>query len=84
MDKYWNAGGTRDAIEKFVAGVTNEASPSFVPVEERIAVFDCDGTLWCEKPVQNQIVYIRRTRVSERSSPSRRPTRRISSGSAMS
>jgi len=58
MDKYWNAGGTRDAIEKFVAGVTNEASPSFVPVEERIAVFDCDGTLWCEKPVQNQIVYI--------------------------
>jgi len=58
MDKYWNAGGTRDAIEKFVAEVTNEASPSFVPVEERIAVFDCDGTLWCEKPVQNQIVYI--------------------------
>jgi phosphoglycolate phosphatase-like HAD superfamily hydrolase len=58
VDKHWNTGGTRDAIEKFVAEVTNEASPSFVAVEERIAVFDCDGTLWCEKPVQNQIIWI--------------------------
>lgn len=58
MDTYWNSGDTRDAIEKFVADVTDEASSGFVPVAERIAVVDCDGTLWCEKPTQIQIAYI--------------------------
>jgi phosphoglycolate phosphatase-like HAD superfamily hydrolase len=58
MDKYWKIGKARDAIEKFVGDVTNAASSSFVPVPERVAVFDCDGTLWCEKPVQIQIAYI--------------------------
>ena len=60
MDRYWKSGNTRGAIEKFVADVTNEASSSFVPVAERVAVFDCDGTLWCKKPVQIQIAYILR------------------------
>jgi phosphoserine phosphatase len=58
LDKYWNEGSTKDAIEKFVTEVTNEAGSGFVPLEERIAVFDCDGTLWCEKPVQIQIAWI--------------------------
>jgi FMN phosphatase YigB (HAD superfamily) len=58
MDTYWNHGDTRDSIEKFVGGVTNEASSGFVPVADRIATFDADGTLWCEKPVQIQIAWI--------------------------
>jgi phosphoserine phosphatase len=42
----------------FVAKVTNPSSPDYVPPEERIATFDNDGTLWCEKPVQIQIAFI--------------------------
>ncbi len=41
---------------KFVEGVTREGSPDFVPVPERIATFDNDGTLWAEQPLYSQIV----------------------------
>jgi hypothetical protein len=47
----WNDGATKAAILEFLARVTEKGSREFVPVEERIAVFDNDGTLWCEKPV---------------------------------
>jgi hypothetical protein len=47
----WNNGPTRQSILDFVADVTAEGRPSFVPVPERIAVFDNDGTLWCEQPM---------------------------------
>jgi len=39
--------------------VTNDGSPSFVPVPERIATFDNDGTLWCEQPVPVQAYFAR-------------------------
>jgi hypothetical protein len=42
----------------FVKKVTTEGSPEFVPRPERIAVFDNDGTLWCEKPVPVQVVFL--------------------------
>src|SRR4051812_12180338 len=42
----WNDGRTKKAILDFVADVTLEGSPHFVPVPERIATFDNDGTLW--------------------------------------
>jgi hypothetical protein len=42
----WNDGPTKKAIGDFVARVTKEGSPDFVPVPERIATFDNDGTLW--------------------------------------
>ena len=45
------------AIVDFVAQVTKEGSPSFVPVVERIAVFDHDGTLWAEKPMPFQAYF---------------------------
>ncbi len=45
----WNDGPAKKAILDFVAKTTNEKSPDFVPVAERIAVFDNDGTLWCEQ-----------------------------------
>ncbi|HVX94282.1 MAG TPA: HAD family hydrolase [Polyangia bacterium] len=47
----WNDGPTKAAILEFLARVTEKGSRDFVPVEERVAVFDDDGTLWCEKPV---------------------------------
>jgi phosphoserine phosphatase len=42
----------------FVAKVTDPNNAAYVPPEERIATFDNDGTLWCEKPVQIQIAFI--------------------------
>ena len=38
--------------------VTKPGSPDFVPVPERIAVFDNDGTLWCEQPVPVQFYFV--------------------------
>ena len=54
----WNEGAARDAILEFVAAVTDETSESFVPVEERVAVFDNDGTLWVEKPTYTQVFFM--------------------------
>jgi phosphoserine phosphatase len=51
----WNDGPTRQAIVAFV-----EQAVSDVPVEERVAVFDNDGTLWCEKPLPIQADFILR------------------------
>jgi hypothetical protein len=42
---------------RFVESVTREGSPTFVPVLERIAVFDNDGTLWAEQPLYFQLVF---------------------------
>ena len=52
----WRAGTTRDAILAFVADVTTGVDA--LPAEERIAVFDNDGTLWTEKPMPTQLHYI--------------------------
>ena len=41
----------------FVENITNEDSPDFVPVEDRIAVFDNDGTLWPENPLPFQLTF---------------------------
>src|SRR3954467_12811505 len=53
----WNEGPTKKAIVDFVAKVTKEGSPDFVPPEERIATFDNDGTLWCEQPMYFQMLF---------------------------
>ncbi|MFN3192808.1 MAG: HAD family hydrolase [Aureliella sp.] len=53
----WNVGGARSAIESFVTRVTTEGTPDFVPVDERIAVFDNDGTLWSEQPAYFQLLF---------------------------
>ena len=47
----------KDAIVKFVDATTDAASPDFVPLAERIATFDQDGTLWVEHPIYTQLVY---------------------------
>jgi hypothetical protein len=53
----WNDTATKKAILAFVAKVTKEGSPDFVPRPERVAVFDNDGTLWCEQPMYNQLAF---------------------------
>jgi phosphoglycolate phosphatase-like HAD superfamily hydrolase len=53
----WNEGAAKTAIVSFVERVTKEGSPDFVPVAERIAVFDNDGTLWPENPVPFQLAF---------------------------
>ncbi|WP_200937159.1 MULTISPECIES: HAD family phosphatase [unclassified Phenylobacterium] len=40
-----------------MTAVTTEGGPDFVPAAERIAVFDNDGTLWCEQPLQVQVLF---------------------------
>jgi len=50
----WNDGEARPAILNFVDRVIRTNSPDFVPVEDRIAVFDNDGTLWVEQPNYTQ------------------------------
>ena len=47
----WNEGSTKQSILDFVRGVTTAGGPDFVKPEERIAVFDNDGTLWTEQPI---------------------------------
>lgn len=54
----WNGGDAKQAILKFVEQVTDSQSESFVPEQERIAVFDNDGCLWSEKPVYFQAMFI--------------------------
>jgi phosphoserine phosphatase len=54
----WHDGPTRRAIVDFVARVTSAGSSQFVPRDARIAVFDNDGCLWCEKPVPIQTGFL--------------------------
>ncbi|MEP9352801.1 HAD family hydrolase [Xanthobacter sp. KR7-65] len=53
----WNDGPAKTAIETFVKKVSDPASPDFVRPEERIAVFDNDGTLWVEQPMYTQLAF---------------------------
>jgi len=50
----WRPGTTRDAIEIFLDDAET------VPVERRVAVFDIDGTLWCEKPQYTMVEFLLR------------------------
>jgi len=54
----WNDGPAKQSIITFVEKVTTPGSPDFVPVPERIAVFDNDGTLWSEQPVPVQFYFV--------------------------
>ena len=53
----WNEGPAQAAITSFVARVTTEGGPDFVPPADRIAVFDNDGTLWAEQPMYFQLAF---------------------------
>jgi hypothetical protein len=53
----WHDGPVKGAIVRFVADVTKDGGPDFVPIAERIAVVDNDGTLWSEQPYYNQVAF---------------------------
>jgi phosphoglycolate phosphatase-like HAD superfamily hydrolase len=53
----WNDGATKESIVAFVGRVTTKGGKEFVPVAERIAVFDNDGTLWAEQPMYFQLLF---------------------------
>lgn len=53
----WNKSDARQAIVQFVEKVTLEGGPDYVSPDERIAVFDNDGTLWSEQPVYFQLQF---------------------------
>ena len=53
----WNEGVAKRAITDFVARVTWQGGPDFVPPDERIATFDNDGTLWVEHPMYVQLAF---------------------------
>ena len=55
----WRDGAAKQAVCDFVSRTCGETEDS-VPVEERVAVFDNDGTLWCEKPLPIQADFILR------------------------
>src|SRR3954463_6747638 len=56
----WRDGPAKQGIGTFVARVCGEDGSEPVPVDERVAVFDNDGTLWCEKPMPIQLEFILR------------------------
>src|SRR6476659_5988237 len=59
MLESWNDGSTKSAIVDFVALAATEVAPG-----DRVAVFDNDGTLWCEKPAYIQLDFLVR-RIAE-------------------
>lgn len=64
----WNEGVAKSTIRAFVARVTTEGEAGYVPPTDRIAVFDDDGTLWCEQPVyvEAAFAYARVARLLQR------------------
>jgi phosphoserine phosphatase len=54
----WNDGAAKQRILAFVEAVTREGGPSYVARDDRIAVFDNDGTLWVEKPTYPQVFFL--------------------------
>jgi len=53
----WNDGAAKQAIVDFVRATIDRSSASYVAPEDRIAVFDQDGTLWVEHPMYTQVIY---------------------------
>lgn len=53
----WRDAAPKKAIVGFVERVTKEGSPDHVPPQERVAVFDNDGTLWPENPMPFQLAF---------------------------
>lgn len=53
----WNDGSVKQSIMDYVKGVTNKSGQDFVKPDDRIAVFDNDGTLWSEQPYYFQLQF---------------------------
>jgi len=53
----WNDGAAKSSIVEFVTAVTTQGGPDYVAPEDRVAVFDNDGTLWSEQPMYVQLAF---------------------------
>jgi phosphoserine phosphatase len=53
----WSEGPSKQAVISFIEKTTTQGSADYIPVAERIAVFDNDGTLWSEQPIYVQIAF---------------------------
>ena len=53
----WREASAKQSIVEFVAAVTDQSSPDFLPSSDRVAVFDNDGTLWTEQPIPTQLAF---------------------------
>ncbi|QQY82348.1 haloacid dehalogenase-like hydrolase [Tamlana sp. s12] len=53
----WNDGATKEAITSYIKDVITSGSPNFIPISDRIATFDNDGTLWSEQPMYFQLFF---------------------------
>ena len=70
---YWSEGATKRRLVEVIAAMVDEGSGSFVEPRRRIATFDNDGTLWCEKPIYAQFLFLlQRWRAMVEEDPSRR------------
>lgn len=54
----WNNLENKKAILSYVEEVTERDKPNYIPLEERIAVFDEDGTLWVEQPLYAEFFFV--------------------------
>ena len=63
----WNQGSNKKEIVAFINKITNSKSPNFVAPQDRIAVFDNDGTLWAEQPAYFQELFLEENRESSQS-----------------
>lgn len=55
----WNDGPAKQRVVAFVQAALDELGKDYVPPPERIAVFDNDGTLWEERPLPPELVFLR-------------------------
>lgn len=53
----WNEGEAKKTLLDFVQRITDEKSAQYIPVKERLATFDQDGTLWVEQPIYTQFIF---------------------------
>ncbi len=53
----WSDGAAKQSINAFVRLTTTRGGKSYIPPNERIAVFDNDGTLWSEQPMYFQLAF---------------------------
>ncbi|MFA9403378.1 MAG: HAD family hydrolase [Anaerolineales bacterium] len=53
----WNEGAAKDAILQFVKSAVDLEGSDFIHPNDRIAVFDNDGTLWSERPIYFQLAF---------------------------
>lgn len=66
----WNNGEVKRSIIEFVSRVTTANSPDFVPIADRIATFDNDGTLWAEQPVVQGMFVLEKLQAMAAADPS--------------